>query len=540
MMRSIDVILYHAHIITLDPLKPYATAIAIHNGRILAVGSDDDILPLATPTTRLYHMGGRVVMPGLTDAHIHWQKTAIALQQIAIFEAPSKHHILEQVREQVERLEPGEWVIGHGWSQDFWQVKDFPTASDLDSVAPHHPVYLTGKSYHVAWVNSLAMQQAHLSASTPDPAGGQFVRDEHGVPTGILLEAPAMLQVFRHIPKPSLEQIVRWMQHAQTQAHSYGLTALHDLDDSDCLVALQMMRERAQLGLRVTKYINRPYLHNALESGIRFGFGDDWLRFGGLKLFADGALGPRTALMLEPYEGQPNNYGIRVTDYEEMHELVHLASRAGLPTAIHAIGDRAVREVLNIFEAVREDEAGRGVAPTDLLHRVEHVQLIHPDDLDRFRQLNLIASMQPIHATSDYEAADALWGERALYAYNAREQLQRGVVVAFGSDAPIEPFNPWTGIFAAVTRRRPNGSPSLEGWYPQLRLTLDEALHGYTLGAAQAVGLQDRQGKLSTNYYADLIVLDRNPYTIPHDELLNVQVLSTMVDGHWRWGELLH
>jgi len=538
-VRPIDVILHHAHIITLDPAHPHATALAIHNGRILAVGNDDEILPLATPHTRSYHMGGRVVMPSLTDAHIHWQKTAIALQQITIFEA-SKQHILEQVREQAQRLEAGEWVVGHGWSQDFWEEKAFPTALDLDAVAPQHPVYLTGKSYHVAWVNSLAMQHAQLSASTPDPVGGGFMRDEHGAPSGILLEAPAMLQVFQHIPKPSIEQIVRWMQHAQTQAHSYGLSALHELDDPECLVALQTMRERGQLGLRVTKYINRAHLKSALDSGIRFGFGDDWLRFGGLKLFADGALGPRTALMLEPYVGQPDNYGIRVTDYEEMHELTQLASRAGLPTAIHAIGDRAVREVLNIFEAVRQDEAQRGIAPSALPHRVEHVQLIHPDDLDRFRQLNLIASMQPIHATSDYEAADALWGERALYAYNAREQLRRGVTVAFGSDAPIEPFNPWTGIFAAVTRRRPNGLPTREGWYPQLRLTVDEAIHGYTMGAAQAVGLQDRQGKLSTNYYADLMVLDRDPNTISPDELLDVQVLSTMVDGVWRWGELAH
>jgi predicted amidohydrolase YtcJ len=191
--------------------------------------------------------------------------------------------------------------------------------------------------------------------------------------------------------------------------------------------------------------------------------------------------------MLEPYVGQPDNYGIRVTDYEEMHELTQLASRAGLPTAIHAIGDRAVREVLNIFEAVRQDEAQRGIAPSALPHRVEHVQLIHPDDLDRFRQLNLIASMQPIHATSDYEAADALWGERALYAYNAREQLRRGVTVAFGSDAPIEPFNPWTGIFAAVTRRRPNGLPTREGWYPQL--TFD--------GGRSHTRIHDRRGASS-------------------------------------------
>jgi predicted amidohydrolase YtcJ len=342
--------------------------------------------------------------------------------------------------------------------------------------------------------------------------------------------------VARQIPTPSPEEIATLMKSAQHAALASGLTGIHDFDGQDCFRALQILRERGELALRVVKNINREWLPAALEVGLRWGFGDDWIRIGGLKLFADGALGPRTAYMIEPYEGEPNNFGIPTIDKEEMAELVSRASAAGLPSTVHAIGDRAVHDVLDAYEVVRREEAARGESPLHRRHRIEHVQIIHPDDAHRLAQSDVIASMQPIHATSDYQMADRYWGERAQWSYNARLQLDQGVKVAFGSDAPVEPFEPFKGIHAAVTRQRADGSPGPEGWYTAARLTLEEALRGFTLGPAYAGGMEQRLGKLAPGYLADLVVLDHNPYTTSPSELLDVKVVATMVAGDWRFG----
>ncbi|RMG83298.1 MAG: hypothetical protein D6712_13220 [Chloroflexi bacterium] len=328
------------------------------------------------------------------------------------------------------------------------------------------------------------------------------------------------------------------MLEAQQLALASGLTGFHDYDGPDCFAALQILRQRGKLSMRVVKNINLEWIHHAQELGLRWGFGDEWLRIGGLKIFADGALGPRTAYMIEPYEGEPDNYGIATIDKEEMTEAVSKASLAGIPSTIHAIGDRAVHDVLDVYEVVRKQESQRGVSSKQMRHRIEHVQLIHPDDRYRLAELDIIASMQPIHATSDYDMAQSYWGERSRWAYNARLQLDAGVVVAFGSDSPVEPFHPFKGIHAAVTRRRPDGSPGPDGWYPELRLSLDEALRAYTQGPAYAAGLEHKLGKLAPGYLADLVVLDRDIYTIPAMELLEVEVIATMVGGVWRHGEI--
>jgi len=325
------------------------------------------------------------------------------------------------------------------------------------------------------------------------------------------------------------------MAEAQRKAWAAGLTGIHDFDDPSCLIALQLLRERGELGLRVVKNINDPYIEHAHALGIRWGFGDEWLRIGGLKIFADGALGPRPAAMIAPYEGEPDNTGIVVTDKEQMYEWVSRASAAGLPSTIHAIGDRAVHDVLDVYEAVRQEEAARGIPPQARRHRIEHVQLVHPDDVGRLGELQIIASMQPIHATSDWEMADRYWGARARLGYNARLQQEAGAVLAFGSDAPVEPFDPLMGIYAAVTRRRPDGSPGPDGWYPEQRLDVDTTLRAYTQGPAYAAGLERALGMLAPGFLADLVMLDRDLFALPPDELLTVRVLGTMVGGVWRW-----
>lgn len=531
----IERILTNAHIITLNPAQPHARALAIGGGRILALGDDDEIRALVSPGTIIENMEGRPIIPGLTDAHIHWEGVAHSLADVDVFEVPSKDEALRRVAERVQRTPPGEWIVGHGWSQAYWADQSFPTAADLDAVAPQHPVYLSAKSGHAAWVNSAALRAAGLSANTPDPPGGSLHRDASGRLTGLLLEAPAMNLVWDRIPPRTPEQTANLMAEAQRQAWAAGLTCIHDFDDPSCLVALQLLRERGELGLRVVKNINDPYIEHAHALGIRWGFGDEWLRIGGLKIFADGALGPRTAHMIAPYEGEPDNYGIVVTDKEQMHELVSRASAAGLPSTIHAIGDRAVHDVLDVYEAVRQEEAARGISPQARRHRIEHVQLIHPDDAGRLGALQIIASMQPIHATSDYEMAERYWGERTRMSYNWRLQLEAGAVLAFGSDSPVEPFEPLKGIYAAVTRRRPDGSPGPDGWYPELRLDLDTTLRAFTQGPAYAAGMERDLGMLAPGFLADLVVLDRDLYAIPPDEILEVQVLGTMIGGEWRW-----
>jgi predicted amidohydrolase YtcJ len=528
----IQTILFNGNIITLDATQPRVSAVAISYGRIVALGDDDTIRALKRAQTTEVNLNGRTVLPGLTDAHIHWEWTSVGLRAVDVFEVESKALALERVKERAQETPEGEWITGWGWAQDMWADRAFPTRADLDAVAPNHPVSLMAKSGHAVWANSKAIELGGITASTLDPDGGQIVRDADGEATGIFLESANDL-IRSKIPDPTPDQLADMMADAQQLALKYGLTMIHDFDNPSCLNALQILRERGDLSIRVLKHVNQAWLSAAIDSGMRQNFGDDWIRIGALKLFSDGALGPKTALMIDPYEGEPDNYGIAVVDKEEMIELVSRASANGLQSTVHAIGDRAVHDVLDVYEHVRAEEKARGEDPSTRRHRIEHVQIIHPQDLDRLAELDIIASMQPIHATSDMVTADRYWGERTKYAYNPRVQLDRGVRLAFGSDSPVEPFDPFKGIHAAITRQR-NGLPE-NGWHPSARLTLDETLIGFTQGPAYAAHMEDRLGKLAEGYLADLIVLDRDIYAIDTDEILDITVLGTMVDGEWRY-----
>jgi predicted amidohydrolase YtcJ len=298
-------------------------------------------------------------------------------------------------------------------------------------------------------------------------------------------------------------------------------------------MALQVLHQNGDLKLRVTKSIPVELLQQAHELGLRSGFGNDMLQIGSVKAFMDGALGPRTAAMFQPYENEPDNRGILNMDGEQLLEIGRLAVDSGLSMAVHAIGDRANHEVLDAFEQLRKYEQEKNLP--HFRHRIEHVQILHPDDAARLGKLGIIASMQPIHATSDMLAADKFWGERSTLAYAWRAQLANGAVLAFGSDAPVENPNPFPGLYASVTRRRSDGTPSPQGWYPAQRLSVQEAWDGFTTGAAYAAGMENRLGKLSPGFYADLIVLEENPFTCGPDTLLKMQSSATMVNGEWVW-----
>jgi predicted amidohydrolase YtcJ len=531
-----DIILTHGRIYTMDSAASTVEALAIAGEQIVAAGSSADVHALAGPGTAVLNLEGRAVIPGLTDAHIHFEWYARLLQNVDA-ESPSLGECLERVTRRASQLPPGAWIIGHGWNHNEWGGR-FPTAADLDRAAPSHPVLLTAKSGHAGWANSLALKLAGITAATRDPAGGQVRRDDAGQPTGILLEEATGL-ISRHIPEPDAEESARLMKPAMENANRAGLTGIHDFvmaeETMRPFVAFQLLKERGELSLRVVKQIPVCWLDEAIGLGLRSGFGDEWLRLGGIKIFMDGALGPHTAAMIEPYEGEPENYGIMVTDKETLFEHGRKAAANGLSLTVHAIGDRANHDVLDVYAALPA-ALGEAAGPARRLrHRIEHVQLLHPQDYNRLGQLGVIASMQPIHATSDMPTADRYWGRRCAGAYALRTQLQAGAVLAFGSDSPVEPLNPLFGVHAAVTRRRPDGSPDPEGWYPEQRLTVAEAVRGFAWGPAYAAGLEQRLGTLEVGRLADLVVLDRDIFTCDPMEIRDAQVLGTMVGGAWRY-----
>ncbi len=534
---SATLVLRNGRIHTMDPERPLVTAVAIRDDVIVGVGDDAAMERLLGPGGRVIDLDGKAVTPGLVDAHVHFQWFSLSLQSVDLFEVPSLAEALRRVQEGVQKAAPGGWVQGRGWVQDLWHNRAFPTAAQLDEVSGDRPVYLTHKSGHAAWANSQALRRAGITANTPDPAGGQIQRDESGQPTGILFES-AMELVEREIPEPTLDEVVAAMRTAQDYCWEVGLTGIHDFDGRTSFRALQSLHLNGELGLRVVKNIPAYRLEHAVGVGLRTGFGDDWLQIGGIKIFADGALGPRTALMIEPFEGEPDNRGIAVVDKEEMMAIASEASANGLSVTIHAIGDRANHDVLDVYEAVRGEEqerAQQGQKAPELRHRIEHVQLLHPGDRERLAQLKVIASMQPSHAPADMEMAERYWGQRAQYSYAWRTVLDSGAMLVFGSDAPIESIAPLPGIYAGITRRRSDGAPGDEGWFPEQRLSMQETIHAFTMAAAYTAGQESRQGSVTPGKLADLTIYDRDIFAVAPEELLEAKIAGTVVDGQFRY-----
>lgn len=521
-------LIHNARVYTLDPVHPVASSIAIEAGDIIAVGGQE--LVALYDHAKQEDMHGRVILPGLTDAHIHLQEYALSLQVLDC-EVESRQEILQRVIQRARETPQGEWVRGHGWNQNTWGG-EWPTAAELDAVTPQNPVYLTAKSLHVAWANSAALKLAGISASTPDPVNGRIQRDPHGHPTGIVFEEAVKL-IEKAIPEITPEILAKNFQKIIPRLWSMGLTGVHDFDKRTCFRALQSLKADGGLRLRVVKSIPLELLPQAAEIGFQSGFGDEFLCIGPVKLFADGALGPHTGAMFDPYVDEPQNRGILILDREKIFEYGRQAAESGLNLAVHAIGDLAVHEVLEGFARLRDYERERGLPP--LRHRMEHVQTIRPEDARRLAGLGIIASMQPSHSASDMLMADRLLGERVAFSYAWRTLLESGVRLALGSDAPVESPNPFHGLHAAVTRRRADGYPGLNGWVPEQRLTVNSALAGFTTGPAYAAGMEDRLGRLSARFLADLIVVETDPFKCDPEQLYAIQPVATMVGGEWVW-----
>lgn len=527
-----NLVLYNGRIYTMDRAGPQVQAVAVFGNKIAAVGNDTQIKHLLAPDGRAIDLEGRTVLPGLTDSHLHFVAYALRLTRIDLSGIKSKAEAVRRVAERAHTTKPGEWLLGGGWDRNLWEDVSFPSKEDLDSVTPHNPVALSSKDGHSLWVNSLALTRAGVTAETPSPPGGEIEREPGtGEPTGILKENAEDL-VESIIEDPSLGTIESALRAAIANAQRAGLTGIHDCEGELAFAAFQELLKNDELGLRVLMHIPVKNLDDAIGLGLRTGFGSEQLRVGGVKMFADGALGSRTAAMLAPYEDEPLNLGIVVTPKEGMRELVSKASRAGLSVAIHAIGDRANRDVLDVLEESRQSDKGRG-----LRHRIEHAQLLHPADIPRLAKLGVIASMQPIHATSDMEMVKRHWGEeRARGAYAWRSLLDAGTVLAFGSDCPVETLDPLVGIHAAVTRRRADGSPGPEGWHPGERITVEDAVRAYTLGAAYASGEERVKGSITPGKLADLVVLSQDIFAIPPMAILDTEVEATILDGQFVYG----
>jgi predicted amidohydrolase YtcJ len=521
-------LIHNARIHTLVPARPVASALVIDGETVVAVGGEE--LAAGYASAQAEDMGGQVILPGLTDAHIHLQEYALRFK-IVDCGIPSRQEILGRVAERARETPQGEWIRGHGWDQNTWGG-GWPTSSELDAVAPNHPVYLTARSLHAAWVNDAALQQAGITTSTSFPESRFVQRCPDGKPTGILFEQ-ALKLVEAVIPEPSPESLADTFQTLFRDLSRIGLTGVHDFDKRTCYEATRLLHARGERSLRVVKSIPLDQLSQTIETGLRTGSGDDFLRTGSLKLFADGALGPHTGAMFEPYVDEPQNRGILLMDAEMLFEHGRQAVENGISLAVHAIGDRAVHEALDGFSRLRDHERAHGLPA--LRHRIEHVQTIRQEDAGRMAGLGIIASMQPVHATSDMLIADRALGKRAALSYAWQKQLESGARLAFGSDAPVESPNPFLGLHAAVTRRRTDGSPGPEGWFPQQRLNISSALDGFTSGPAYAAGMENRLGRLAEGFLADLIVLETDPFACDPSALHAIQPVATMVGGGWVW-----
>jgi predicted amidohydrolase YtcJ len=531
-------LLLNGDIHTMDATTPHASALAVDrsSGRILAVGDDAEIRTYSGPLTDTIDLGGRTVVPGFIDSHTHLMSYADARLSVDLRHIPSEDAAVERVRERAATLPAGTWIYGQSWDVNEWPSQRFPTKASLDAVVPEHPVMLASHDFHSAWVNSAALTLAGVTAETADPAGGRIERDSTGEPTGMLFEGPATALVERVAMPIDDDRLLAELRLVLGELRARGITGVHNIEDARSLRLMQRLRAEGSLQPRILLYIWRQALPEAIALGLEAGFGDDYLRFAGVKMFMDGALGSHTAAMLDPYEGSKDNRGLLVTSEPEVIEEVRKAAGGRLGVAIHAIGDRAVRTALNGIEATMRDATTTGTTQP-LRFRLEHVQLAAPEDLQRMARLGVVGSVQPFHAVVDRFSAERFWGARHKRAYAYQTMRQMGIPLALGSDVPVDTADPLRILHAAIVRRD-DAHPDQAPWLPDQALTLQQALQAYTMGAAYAGGQEAHQGSLVPGKLADLVVLAENPFTLPAERLAGAEVAATMVGGEVVHGAL--
>lgn len=552
-----DTILFHGDILTgtrlragdASPTPGRVTALAIRSGSIVAAGSDRDILALKDGHTVSIDLHGAFAMPGFNDAHTHIAAAGQQRLTVDLDNVPSLSAMLAKVRSYAASLPPGAWIVGGGWDQTKWASKTLPTRQDLDAVSGGHPALLERTDGHIAVANSAALAAANITVATPNPRGGQIDHDAAGDPTGILREAPALALVQQKIPPPSYATRRKALELSIQDALSHGVTSLQDYSSWDDWLVLEEMEHTGKLPLRISEWIdfNLP-LAVLDERRASHPSNDPLLHLAMLKAFMDGSLGSRTAAMKDAYTDDPGDLGIPRYDQSRLNQMSAERAADGFQLGFHAIGDLANDMALNAFDAA--EQVGRPAdapappsdpnaaivtsvpstpRPADFRFRIEHAQVVSPDAFDRFARLGVIASMQPSHLLTDMEwAGDRLGPERSRRAYAWKSFLDHGVVVAFGTDYPVESISPFRGLYAAVTRENISGTRTFQ---PQEKITLDQAIYAYTQASAFAEFRETIKGRLAPGYLADIVVLDRDITGAAPQDLLRTRVLRTIVGG---------
>lgn len=499
--------------------------LVVDGGRVVAVG--EAALAGRYRATEVIDGAGRTLLPGLIDAHAHPAALGLLRRQLDLSDAGSRSEALAAARTYAAANPGPGWLLGGRWNHERWEDDRLPTAAELDAAVADRPAWLERVDGHAGWANTRALEAAGITADTPDPPGGRILRDAAGEPTGVLIDA-AMALVEAGIPAPSPAEIERALRLALTEAAALGLTNVHDMGvDAPTLAAYRRLAESDALPIRV--YVLLAGADEMLDAvPVPFELGR--LKVGGVKLYADGALGSRGAALLAPYSDEPGNGGLLFADADELADAVARAHRQGFQAAIHAIGDRANRVALDAFA-----DAGKRESPIPP-DRIEHAQVIALEDIPRFAELGIVASVQPTHATSDKNMAeDRIGAERMRGAYAWQRLLEAGASLAAGSDFPVEPPNPFYGLHAAVTRRDRDGEPP-GGWYSEQALTREEALAAFTLGAARAAGQDGEIGSLEPGKRADFVLIDRDYFEVPAEDIWRIRVLGTWIDGAQQTG----
>jgi predicted amidohydrolase YtcJ len=519
-----DFAIFSSRIFTGNPAQPWAEALKVTDEQITHVGSNAEVKDACGSNTEKLDLPGMLVTPGLVDAHCHFVSLGRAFKMVNLRDVSSLAEVRERIQKAAASRKPGDWIVGRGWNHHQWSDGREPTRQDLDDITPDNPAMMVRACGHSIWVNTTALERAAITRDTPDPYGGQIDKDSaSGEPTGLLREANDL--IVKHIPLPDLKQLKQMALAAQEHALRCGITGVHTCETLTEWEALAALEAEGKLKLRVYHLLPPDDLDQAAARGIKPGHGSSRLWFNHVKLFADGSLGSGTALMHEPYADDPAECGIACLEREDLEDKIRLAYSRGCDVAIHAIGDLALTNALESIAAARKQYPG------EHRDRIEHVQIYRPQDLALFRELDVVASVQPVFLGTDWAPADRRWGsERCRHAYAWKSLLESKLRVQFGSDTPVESINPLYGIHAAVTRQDPSGQPN-GGWFSDQKLSLDESIKGFTAVAAWNTRRENQLGSIAPGKWADLTILEQDLFNLPAEEWRAVKTAMTVVHG---------